>query len=61
MDAVEAEGLGALQEVHEVARAADARDNDVVLNRLLRADHPVFHGHFQGPAERRSPRNRGTI
>ena len=47
---MKAVGLGALQQVNQVARATDSRNHHVVLRRLTRFFQPVDHGHFQGPA-----------
>ena len=55
MDAVEAVGLFALEEVHEVAGAADARDDDVMAHGDFALDVPVAHGEFHSAADAEVP------
>ena len=46
----EAVGLISFQQVHQVAGAADARDDDVVFDGDLIVRHAVRHGLFEGAA-----------
>ena len=48
VDAVEAVGLVAFEEMDEVAGAADARDDHVVFDGYLIVGHAVRHGLFEG-------------